>query len=91
MKIPFSFSYPLTPAQFAVLVPKLSSNPAIKSITLVNNGAEIVTADVTLTGSFNGIDRLLVTVTAQHSLAAHLASDAQAQEHITELLAKAVQ
>lgn len=95
MTIPYKFKVPMTPDQYAALSHKL---PTVAAGTVIPNGQPVDTItdntgtlsnhDVSLSWEYDGAETLTVDVTAQHSLAAHIANDEQVQSHITKLLSQ---
>ena len=80
----------ITPAQFATLEAKLNDTEGVmfaQSSTFVGS---IVTKDVTLSYDYDGAETLEIDVTARHSFEARIASEAQIEERINEMIAEEI-
>lgn len=80
----------VTPTQFSAIEEKLSVTQGLKLTQGATDSGTLLTPDVTLSYSYDGVGVLSVEVIAKHSVLARFASEATIEEHINSIFAKSL-
>jgi hypothetical protein len=83
---PDSARYALAPDKYAALLQALEQNTRASGLQVAANKGSVTFQKVTFSWDYNGVDELLVTITANHNFEAKLIGNEAIFGHLNEQL-----